>query len=163
MNEDRKIEIQIKSKSRVKDYGEVFTNEREVKSMCDLIPAEVWDNINSSFLEPCCGEGVFILEILKRKFARCKKRKDFTAALNSVYGMDIQADNVEVCIKNIIDLCENNFKITQAERQIISDHIMQADSLKVMKLLEENEKILSVKDKSYCPNCRQAIDWSDEI
>ena len=153
---------QIKSKSRVKDYGEVFTNEREVKSMCDLIPAEVWDNINSSFLEPCCGEGVFILEILKRKFARCKKRKDFTAALNSVYGMDIQADNVEVCIKNIIDLCEKNFKITQSERQIISDHIMQADSLKVMKLLEGNEKILSVKDKSYCPNCGQAIDWSDE-
>ena len=127
---------QIKSKSRVKDYGEVFTNEREVKTMCDLIPADVWDDLSSSFLEPCCGEGVFILEILKRKFARCKKRKDFTEALNSVYGMELQADNVETCIKNIIELCEKNFKITQAERQIISDHIVQADSLKVMKLLE---------------------------
>ena len=57
---------QIKSRERVSKYGEVFTNEREVKAMCDLIPPDVWENIESSFLEPCCGEGVFILEILKR-------------------------------------------------------------------------------------------------
>lgn len=131
-----KMSNQIKSKSRVRDFSEVFTNEREVKAMCDLIPPEVWKNIGSSFLEPCCGEGVFILEILKRKFANCKTRKDYTLALDSVYGMDIQADNVENCIQNIISLCEQNFKITQAEKELVSEHIIQADSLKVMKLLE---------------------------
>ncbi len=134
---------QIISKERVRDYGEVFTAEREVKAMCDLFHNEIWDNIASSFLEPACGEGVFILEILKRKFERCKKRNDYTIALQSVYGMDIQADNVETCINNIIDLCEHTFKITKSEKEIIKNHIMQADSLKVMQMIvdmQEKEK-----------------------
>lgn len=127
---------QIKSKERVKQFAEVFTNEREVKAMCDLIPSDVWDNIDSSFLEPCCGEGVFILEILKRKFEKCKSKKDYERALKSVYGMDIQADNVEISIKNIIALCESYFDVSKTQIEIINNHIIQADSLKIMKLLE---------------------------
>lgn len=41
---------QVKSKQRVSDYGEVFTNEREVKSMCDLVLQET-ERIDSRFLE----------------------------------------------------------------------------------------------------------------
>lgn len=52
----------IRSKQRVKDFAEVFTAEREVKAMCDLIPEETWDNIESTFLEPACGNS---LEIMK--------------------------------------------------------------------------------------------------
>lgn len=91
-----------------------------------------------TFLEPTCGEGVFIIEILNRKFANCKKRKDYTIALQSVYGMELQADNVEICIKNIIDLCNKHFNPTKEEIQIINDHIIQADSLKVMKMINDN-------------------------
>ena len=125
---------QIKSRERVSKYGEVFTNEREVKAMCDLIPPDVWENIESSFLEPCCGEGVFILEILKRKFSHCRTKKDYTA-LQSVYGMDIQADNVEKCISNIVDLCKVTFPITKAQIEIINNHIVQADSLKIIDMM----------------------------
>ena len=49
----------IKSKQRVKEFAEVYTREREVKAMCDLISADVWDNIESTFLDPCCGNGNF--------------------------------------------------------------------------------------------------------
>lgn len=126
---------QIKSRERVSKYGEVFTNEREVKAMCDLIPPDVWENIESSFLEPCCGEGVFILEILKRKFSHCRTKKDNTTALQSVYGMDIQADNVEKCISNIVDLCKVTFPITKAQIEIINNHIVQADSLKIIDMM----------------------------
>lgn len=129
--------LQVKSKQRINDFGEVFTNPREVNAMCDLIPKDVWSDIGSTFLEPCCGEGVFILEILRRKFANCKKRKDYTAALRSVYGMELQADNVEITIQNIIKLCEEYFKITKAEKEIINDHIIQADSLKIMKMMSD--------------------------
>ena len=133
--------MQVKSKQRVKDFAEVFTNQREVNTMCDLIPNDVWEDISKTFLEPCCGEGVFILEILRRKFSRCKKRKDYTVALQSVYGMELQADNVEITINNIIRLCEQYFKITKAEKEIINDHIIQADSLKIMKMMnDENLK-----------------------
>lgn len=126
---------QIKSRERVSKYGEVFTNEREVKAMCDLIPPDVWENIESSFLEPCCGEGVFILEILKRKFSHCRTKKDYTTVLQSVYGMDIQADNVEKCISNIVDLCKVTFPITKAQIEIINNHIVQADSLKIIDMM----------------------------
>ena len=57
---------QIKSKQRVADHGEVFTNEREVKAMCDLVGDEV-KKIDSTVLEPACGEGNFLIEILSRK------------------------------------------------------------------------------------------------
>ena len=66
------MEKQIKSKRRVRDYAEVFTNEREVKAMCDLIPEDMYSDLTKTFLEPACGEGVFLIEILKRKLAHCK-------------------------------------------------------------------------------------------
>ena len=62
---------QIKSKKRVAEHGEVFTNEREVKTMCDLVAQEC-DRIDSRFLEPACGDGNFLAEILTRKLATVK-------------------------------------------------------------------------------------------
>lgn len=76
--------MQIKSKERVKDFAEVFTAQREVNAMCDLIPDEMYSDLTRTFLEPACGEGVFILEILRRKFKYCKCRNDFKTALLSI-------------------------------------------------------------------------------
>ena len=63
---------QTKSKKRVRDHGEVFTAEREVKAMCDLVKDET-ERIDSRFLEPACGNGNFLAEILTRKLATVKK------------------------------------------------------------------------------------------
>ena len=63
---------QIKSKKRVSEHGEVFTAEREVKAMCDLVAQEC-DRIDSRFLEPACGDGNFLAEILTRKLTTVKK------------------------------------------------------------------------------------------
>jgi type I restriction-modification system DNA methylase subunit len=57
---------QVKSKKRVADHGEVFTNEREVKAMLDLVKHET-ERIDSRFLEPACGNGNFLAEALQRK------------------------------------------------------------------------------------------------
>lgn len=64
----QKANKQIKSRKRVVDHGEVFTNEREVKAMCDLVNDET-RRIDSRFLEPACGDGNFLAEILDRKLA----------------------------------------------------------------------------------------------
>lgn len=56
---------QIKSRQRVADHGEVYTNAREVKAMCDLVKDEC-ERIESRFLEPACGNGNFLAEILTR-------------------------------------------------------------------------------------------------
>ena len=85
---------QIKSKKRVRDFAEVFTAEREVKAMCDLIPPTVWDNIESTLLEPTCGNGNFLVEIYSRKLTKCKDEREGLKALTSIVGLDIQEDNV---------------------------------------------------------------------
>lgn len=87
----------IKSKARVKEHAEVFTPDFIVKDMCDLIPDDVWEKIDSTFLEPACGTGNFLVEILARKYKRCKGVKDGLKALSSIVGVDIQQDNVEEC------------------------------------------------------------------
>ncbi len=132
------MEVQVKSRERVQRYAEVFTAQREVTAMCDMIPEEMYQP-ERTFLEPACGEGVFLLEILRRKFANCKTRKDYSVAVASVYGMDIQADNVEKTIQNVLLLCREYFKPTKADEETVNQNIMQCDSLKVMKLLERWE------------------------
>ena len=96
---------QVKSKQRVADHGEVFTAEREVEAMCDLVKQET-ERIDSRFLEPACGDGNFLSVILKRKLAIVKKKYKRSAydwernsllALGSLYGVDIMLDNVVAC------------------------------------------------------------------
>ena len=57
---------QVKSKERVTNHGEVFTNKREVNAMLDLVKQET-ERIDARFLEPACGTGNFLVEILERK------------------------------------------------------------------------------------------------
>lgn len=127
-----------KSKERVAKYGEVFTPQHIVKDMCDMLEKEnpgAFDP-ERTFLEPSCGDGASILEILRRKFSSCKKRRDYTVALQSVYGFELLADNVAKTISNVVSLCNEFFKPNKAELEIINDHIIQCDSLKVLRFLE---------------------------
>lgn len=126
-------------KRRIQKYGEVFTPQKTVVEMCDMLEVENPGCFepHTTFLEPTCGDGAFVIEILRRKFELCRTRSDYTDALKSVYGMEIQQDNVERCVANVLALCEEFFRPTKAEREIINDHIIMCDSLKVMKLLHE--------------------------
>ena len=56
---------QIKSKIRVREFGEVYTSEKEVKAMLNLVKSET-GRIESKFLEPACGTGNFLIEVLRR-------------------------------------------------------------------------------------------------
>ena len=105
-------ETQIKSKERVREHGEVFTAEREVKAMCDHVKEET-ERIDSRFLEPACGDGNFLAEILHRKLTVCDKRyggsvadweKYSFLAVTSLYGIDILADNVEACRERLLEI-----------------------------------------------------------
>lgn len=102
-------ERQIKSRERVSERGEVFTAEREVNAMLDLVKQET-ERIDSRFLEPACGNGNFLVEILRRKLevVRRQYQKQLgelelqtTIALSSIYGIDIMKDNVEECCQRL--------------------------------------------------------------
>lgn len=111
-------EKQIKSKQRVVEHGEVFTADREVNAMLDLVKDET-ERIDSRFLEPACGEGAFLKKILERKLAVAsekykKSEASYTRAsihaLMSIYGIDLLADNAQICRDNLYDIWFNTFK-----------------------------------------------------
>lgn len=132
MSEIEKM-MQIKSKERVKNQGEVFTNAREVNAMLDLIPDLT---IDMTFLEPTCGNGNFVIEIFRRKFDLCKKKSDFLRALESVVAIDIMADNVQECKERVKTLY-----LSYGQKEnidfILDTQIFQGNSLAIMRLLQK--------------------------
>lgn len=115
---------QVKSKQRVADHGEVFTAEREVNAMLDLVKQET-ERIDSRFLEPACGEGAFLTEILRRKLAVVKSRYEKSPydyeryavlAASSIYGVDILEDNTEACRQKLFEIWDKEYTaITQKQ------------------------------------------------
>lgn len=134
---------QIKSRQRVKDHAEVFTAEREVKAMCDLVNDEL-SRIDSKVLEPSCGNGNFLVEIYARKLKNCKDEKDGLKALSSIVGIDIQADNCEESrIRLMIMFCESYPHASPTAlllaAGILQNNIICGDSLEIMKEWEEKD------------------------
>ena len=140
-----KTNNQIKSKRRVKEFAEVFTAEREVKAMCDLVPQEVWENITSTFLEPACGNGNFLVEIYARKLERCKDEKDGLKALASIVGIDIQQDNVYESRLRLRSMFLDKFPNANSFclymlATILCNNIICADSLvKMQEWIDQNQ------------------------
>jgi hypothetical protein len=111
------MEKQTISKKRVADHGEVFTSKREVNAMLDLVKQET-ERIDSRFLEPACGTGNFLTEILERKLQVVEKRycksqfefeRNLILAVSSIYGIDIQDDNVIECRKRLFDIVDKRY------------------------------------------------------
>lgn len=120
---------QIKSKRRVKDFAEVYTAKREVNAMLDLIPNLT---ITQTYLEPACGNGAFLTEIIRRKLALCRSIDDIIAAYNSVYGIDIQADNVQESRLAMMAQLPNRWRdmfLMQDIQEILNKNIVQGNFL----------------------------------
>ncbi len=131
---------QIKSKQRVTYHGEVFTAEREVKAMCDLVKQET-ERIESRFLEPACGNGNFLAEILSRKLAVVKARyrksptdyeKYSVLAVTSLYGVELLPDNAAECRARLFSLWDEAY--TANNRQAADEQCRAA----VRFILEKN-------------------------
>lgn len=152
---------QTKSKKRIREHGEVFTNEREVKAMCDLVAQEC-DRIDSRFLEPACGNGNFLAEILSRKIATVKRlyksnpydyERYSVLAITSIYGVDILSDNVEECRERLFKLWDKEYKnvckkatndeTRQAVKYILSKNVLCGNALTLMQV-DENQQDLDL-------------------
>jgi hypothetical protein len=109
--------MQVKSKKRVADHGEVFTSEREVKAMLDLVKQET-ERIESRFLEPACGNGNFLAEVLNRKLnvvdsrygnSQIEWERYAVIAVTSIYGVDILNDNAQECRERLYAIFNNRY------------------------------------------------------
>lgn len=137
---------QVKSKQRVTEHGEVFTNQREVNAMLDLVKHET-ERIDSRFLEPACGNGNFLAEVLRRKLAVVDARYSKSQvewerysiiAVSSIYGVDILEDNAQECRDRLlgiyIDWYSKVFmqvknECIRAVRFLLSRNILWGDAL----------------------------------
>ncbi|MEI7456996.1 MAG: DNA methyltransferase [Nitrosomonadales bacterium] len=138
---------QVISRKRVADHGEVYTHAREVNAMLDLVKQET-ERIESRFLEPACGTGNFLVEILNRKLAVVSLRyarsqleweRYAVLAVSSLYGIDILADNVAACQERLLEVFETQYRAlfkqqvqrscSEAVRYILSQNILHGDAL----------------------------------
>ncbi len=138
---------QIKSKHRVTNHGEVFTHEREVNGMLDLVKNET-ERLDSRFLEPACGTGNFLVEILNRKLAVLRQKykksqpeyeKYGVVVICSLYGIDLLEDNVDECRNRLLEILEKeyvsifkhevNTKYVKVLKFILSKNIVGGDAL----------------------------------
>lgn len=143
---------QIKSKDRVADHGEVFTSEREVNAMLDLVKQET-ERIDSRFLEPACGTGNFLIEILNRKLdvifdqyrsSQTECEKNLVIGIGSLYGIDLLEDNVLECrerlfkqfLKRYHVSCRSyaNEEFEAVIRFVLSRNIVCGDALTMLDL-----------------------------
>ena len=162
---------QVKSRERVQDVGEVFTNEREVNAMLDMVKSET-GRIDSRFLEPACGNGNFLAEVLRRKLAvvASRYRKSPTeymryafVAVSSVYGVDIMADNVAECRERLYGIVEDEAKrairgavdaaFLDSIRFLLSKNILCGDALT---LKDEKGAPITFAEWSVVTSCSRA-------
>ena len=141
---------QIKSKERVSERGEVFTAEREVNAMLDLVANECL-RPDSRFLEPACGDGNFLSAILKRKLTELRRKykksprdyeKQAIVAIGSLYGVDIMNDNVLSCRERLYAIWNEEYsahcksdssdEARDAARFIIGRNIVNGNALTLM-------------------------------
>ncbi len=141
------MSVEIKSRQRVIDHGEVFTPQKLVDDMLDMVAQEC-ERIDSRFLEPACGTGNFLAEVLRRKLLtvdnrntrnRNKWERDAILAVCSLYGIDLLADNIAACRSRLLEVVnaahQARFKAplpdeaANAAAYILSKNIVQGDAL----------------------------------
>ncbi len=133
----------VKSKQRVVDHGEVFTPPWMVDAMLDLVKDES-ERIDSRFLEPACGSGNFIRQIMRRKLAAVEikygksefDRKQYALlALMCIYGIELLADNITECRANVLEIfaeylnLEETDDLYHAASHVLSQNLVHGDAL----------------------------------
>ena len=119
-----------KIKNRVQLFGEVFTPPDVVEKMLDVEEfAKHVENINTKILEPTFGEGVFLVEILKRRIKNITDEEQIFTALSNLYGIEIQHDNVIAARENLFDVIKDKVTDTSRAREIIDANLIEGDFL----------------------------------
>ena len=135
----------IKSKKRVADHGEVFTPPWMVEAMLNLVKGET-ERIDSRFLEPACGSGNFLVQVLQRKlgaveikFGKSEFEKQHYAllAVMCTYGIELLTDNIAECRANMLDILgaylniDESNDIYRAGAYVLTQNLMHGDALKM--------------------------------
>lgn len=140
----------IKSAQRVAEHGEVFTPAWIVTAMLDLVKNET-DRIDARFLEPACGSGNFLVQILRRKLAAVhlkygrsefERRHYALLALMCIYGVELLEDNIAECRANLLEILadyltlDESADLYRAASYVLSQNLVHGHAL-TMKTLDD--------------------------
>jgi hypothetical protein len=135
----------VKSKQRVADHGEVFTPAWMVEAMLDLVKGET-ERIDSRFLEPACGNGNFLVQILRRKLAAVELKygkSDFERrhyallGLMCLYGIELLPDNIADCRENLLEIFADYLNLDPSDDLyraaffVLSQNLIHGDAMKM--------------------------------
>ena len=109
-----------RSEERIHENGEVFTPTSLVQEILDKLPQELFADPTRTYLDPSCGDGQFLGEVLIRKV---ENGIEFGRALSTIYGVDIMQDNVDLCRERL--LCGQEHL-----RPVVEQNIVCADALR---------------------------------
>lgn len=136
----------VKSAKRVADHGEVFTPAWMVEAMLDLVKDET-ERIDSRFLEPACGSGNFLVQILKRKilavelkYGRSEFEKKHFALLGlmCIYGIELLPDNIAECRANLLEIFAGYLNVDESDDlyragfYVLSQNLVHGDAMKML-------------------------------
>ena len=151
----------IKSRERVKKFGEVFTPPEIVNKMLDELPKDFFSDLNQKFLEPAAGEGVFLMEILKRKLNFADSPEKMFQAVKSLFAIEIQSDNLQKLRENLEKIFINHYEkffgtpdenIFAELKIILQNNLVEGDALEFFaehqSLIKEKFVTLAAEDFS---------------
>ncbi len=133
----------MRSKQRVIDHGEVFTPDWIIEAMLDLVKDET-ERIDSRFLEPACGSGNFLVQVLQRKLAAVElkfgrsefeKRHYALLGLMCIYGIELLDDNIAECRGNLLTVFAEHLGLEVGEdfqtaaAYVLSQNLIHGDAL----------------------------------
>jgi hypothetical protein len=142
----------VKSRKRVADHGEVFTPNRIVEDMLNLVKDES-ERIDSRFLEPACGSGNFLRAVLTRKLntveakygkSEFEKKHYALFALMCIYGIELLTDNLAECQANLLEISINYLGVPEddvwvkAAEKVLIANILQGDALTLTNARDEH-------------------------
>lgn len=111
-----------RDRARVKATGEVFTPTPLVQEILDTLDPTLFTDPTKTFLDPTCGDGQFLSEVLIRKI---ENGIDFETALSTIYGVDLMEDNVELCRERL--LCGREDLRHMVEKNIVCHDALTYD------------------------------------
>ena len=133
---------------RIKSTQEIFTPTEMVQNLLDTLDSNLFIDEEQPFVDPTCGDGQFLGEVLIRKLEQANAKRewqekvkkslgestlpeekakqfaeDFEKAISTIYGVDLMPDNVKLCQDRL--LCGQEHL-----RHIVERNIVCADALR---------------------------------
>ena len=155
-----------RSRKRIRDLGEVFTPDKYVQKMLDMLDKSVWADAKIVFFEPTCGHGNFVLAIVERRlkvFLKKAKRKKITQphffavanALNTLWAIDIDSKNIDLCQERVCKIIFDFLLKNEQQESVLLQSFIKKNRTFLTHVLcciewqiQENE-VLSCLEESY--------------